>query len=296
MIQRKITKKLMSLFYLHLISEERSRHTIERYLHDVKCYALYLGEGVASAEGTRGYKERLCAQGYAAGSVNTILASLNAFFKFAGWTDCRTKRVRSQPSPFAPEDRSLTRAEYDALTAAARPRHRLIIETIGGTGIRVSELAYITVEAAREGRARVRCKNKTREILIPGQLRKKLLKFAGEQGIVSGPVFLGRDGGPIGRRSVWAMMKRTARRAGVAPGKVFPHNLRKLFARSYYGRTRDVAALAAILGHGSMETTRIYLKAPCEEQRCIIEGLGLAGRPEPPGPPRRKKRKKGKKI
>ncbi len=292
-----ITPALVEGFRAHLVREERSGHTVEKYLRDLRDYAGYLGARNAGAEATRGYKEHLQSQSYATGTVNSVLASLNAFFKFAGWSDCKTKRVRTQPSPFAPEDRDLSRPDYDALLGAARRgRHRLIVETIAGTGIRVSELAYITVEAARNGKAQVTCKNKTREILIDSALRTKLLDYAEEIGITSGPIFLNRKGKPVARQTVWAMLKRLARRARVAASKVFPHNLRKLFAKSYYAETKDVVTLAAILGHGSMETTRIYLKTPCEAQRGIIDRLGLVRAETKPEPRRHRRRGKGKRA
>ena len=171
-----------------------------------------------------------------------------------------------------------------------------MVETIAGTGIRISELAYITVEAARNGKAQVTCKNKTREILIDSKLRTKLLSYAEEIGVTSGPIFLNREGEPVARQTVWAMLKRLAGRAKVAASKVFPHNFRKFFAKTYYAATKDVVTLAALLGHGSMETTRIYLKIPCEAQRGIIERLGIVRAEPKPEPRRHKSRRRGKRT
>ncbi len=292
-----ITPALVESFRAHLVREEYSRHTVEKYLRDLRGYAGFLGTQNADSEATRCYKERLQSQSYALSSINSVLASLNAFFKFVKWTDCGTKLLKTQPSPFAPEDRSLSLTDYEKLLAAARvPRHRLMVETIAGTGIRISELAYITVEAARDGKAQVTCKNKTREILIDSALQTKLLSYAEEIGVTSGPIFLNREGEPVARQTVWAMLKRLAQRAKVAASKVFPHNLRKLFAKSYYAETKDVVTLAALLGHGSMETTRIYLKTPCEAQRGIIERLGLVRAEVKSEPRRHKSRRRGKRA
>ena len=292
-----ITPALVESFRAHLVREERSGHTVEKYLRDLRGYVGFLVAQKADAEATREYKEHLQGQSYALSTINSVLASLNAFFKFAKWTDCGTKRVRTQPSPFASEDRSLSLTDYEKLLAAARvPRHRLIVETIAGTGIRVSELAYITVEAARDGKAQVTCKNKTREILVDSALQTKLLNYAREVGVTSGPIFLNREGEPVARQTVWAMLKRLAERAKVAASKVFPHNLRKLFAKSYYAETKDVVTLAALLGHGSMETTRIYLKTPCEAQRSIIDRLGLVREETKPEPRRHRRRGRGKRA
>ncbi len=280
MDKRWITPALIAAFERRLIYEERSAATREKYLRDVRRYAAFLDGREAGAEATRDFKESLRARGYAPGSVNSMLASLNALFKFAGWADCATRRVRTQKAAYCPEERELTRAEYFRLLKAAKSdRARLLMEAIGSTGIRVSELRFFTVEAVRAGRVTVTCKNKTRAVFLPRELRRTLAAYAAARGIVSGPVFLGRDGRPVDRRSVWAVMKRVARRAGVALTKVFPHNLRKLFARMFYAAAHDVVKLADVLGHSSIDTTRIYLMTSGAEHRALMENLGLTFRP-----------------
>lgn len=280
MDKRWITPALVADFERRLIYEERSAATREKYLRDVRRYAAFLAGREAGAEATRDFKEDLRARGYAPGSINSMLASLNALFKFAGWTDCAARRVRTQKAAYCPEERELTRAEYYRLLRAAKSdRARLLMETIGSTGIRVSELRFFTVEAVRAGAVTVTCKNKTRTVFLPRQLRQMLASYAKERGIVSGPVFLGRDGRPVDRRSVWAVMKRVAARAGVALTKVFPHNLRKLFARLFYAAAHDVVKLADVLGHSSIDTTRIYLMTSGAEHRALMENLGLVFRP-----------------
>lgn len=280
MDKRWITPALVAEFERRLIYEERSAATREKYLRDVRRYAAFLGGREAGAEATRDFKEDLRARGYAPGSINSMLASLNALFKFAGWADCATRRVRTQKAAYCPEERELSRAEYFRLLKAAKSdRARLLMEAIGSTGIRVSELRFFTVEAVRDGRVTVTCKNKTRTVFLPRELRRMLAAYADARGIVSGPVFLGRDGRPVDRRSVWAVMKRVARRAGVALTKVFPHNLRKLFARMFYAAAHDVVKLADVLGHSSIDTTRIYLMTSGAEHRALMENLGLVFRP-----------------
>lgn len=279
MEERIITPEKIGEFAAYLVREERSGATVEKYIRDVRAYAAYLSGREAGAEETRDYKRALQEAGYAPGSINSMLASVNAFFRFAGWEGCRTRRVRTQKSPFCPEEKELSKNDYLALLRTASDRHALMMETMGSTGIRVSELRFFTVESVSAGEVRVTCKNKTRVVFVPRQLRRLLLDYARSEHIVSGPIFLGRDGAPIDRRSVWAAMKRIAEKAGIAASKVFPHNLRKLFARLFYASARDVVKLADVLGHGSVETTRIYLKTSGVEHRNIVEGLKLVFRP-----------------
>ena len=228
-----------------------------------------------------GWKAYLVTAGYAPATINAMLGSLNRFFAFMDWQDCQVKTLRLQRRLFRDDSRELTRAEYDRLltTAHAQGRERLalLMEAICATGIRVSEVRYLTVEAVQKGRAEIALKGKVRTILIPGKLRKKLLKFARKNKTASGELFLTRNGKPMSRKQIWAEMKALCKAAGVAPSKVFPHNLRHLFARTFYKVCRDVAKLADVLGHSSMETTRIYLISTGTEHVKQLERLGLVG-------------------
>ena len=261
----------------YLEEEEKSAVTIQKYLRDVRTFAAYAGDRPIAKNVTVAYKAMLQQRGYAIRSVNSMLASLNSLLDYLGWSDCKVKSLRQQKQIYTPEERELTKDEYMRLLAAAKgqAQTQLLLQTICGTGIRVSELTYFTVEAVRRGEVHVQCKGKTRTILLPRQLRKQLLSFAGKSGINTGPVFVTRNGKPLDRSNIWAKMKRLCDNAGVNPKKVFPHNLRKLFARTFYGVDKDIAKLADILGHGSIDTTRIYLMSTGIEHRRKIEKLGL---------------------
>lgn len=225
------------------------------------------------------WRGSLVEQGYASVTVNSMLASVNALLRMLGRTDCRVRYLKIQRQTFREERRELTRSEYERLVEAARNRGAqrlaLLLEAICATGIRVSEVRYLTVEAARRGRAEVRLKGKVRVILLPNKLCRKLLKYAGQQKNASGEIFLTRSGKGLSRRQIWAEMKSLCRVAGVEKSKVFPHNLRHLFARTFYRATRDIVCLADVLGHASIETTRIYLVATGAEHARRLERLGL---------------------
>ena len=222
------------------------------------------------------WKKDLIAQGYAVRSVNSMLASVNSLFSFLGWHACKVKNIRLQRQTYCAEDKELTKTEYLRLLSASRKNEQLnlVLQTICGTGIRVSELRYFTVEAVRSGEITVNCKSKTRTILVPGKLKKQLF-YAKQRSIHSGAVFLGKSGKPLDRSSIWRQMKQLCKAAGVKESKVFPHNLRKLFARTFYGIEKDIAKLADILGHSSINTTRIYIMTTGTEHRRKIERLGL---------------------
>lgn len=277
MKQRKITEEALRSYHQYLLREEKSTATVEKYLRDVRAFSVYAGDGEITKEVVLEYKRELQQKEYAVRSINSMLASINSFLIYMGWTDCKVKSFKLQRQVYCAEEKELTKAEYERLLKAAEKNEqlRLVMQTICSTGIRVSELKYFTVEAVSHGEVIVNCKAKTRTILIPGKLRKRLLDFARKQKIRSGVIFLTRNGNPLDRKTIWAQMKGLCKTAGVNPSKVFPHNLRKLFARTFYGIEKDIAKLADILGHSSIETTRIYIMTTGTEHRRKIERLGL---------------------
>ena len=279
MEQRIVTVECLREFAAWLRREERSDGTIEKYIRDVTGFADWMQGREVTKELATAWKGDLQSRGYAPVTINSMLSAVNAFFRFAGWEDCRLRFLRIQRKMFCEQARELKRDEYDRLIETARMRGQerlaLLMETIGATGIRVSEVQYMTVEAARKGKAEISLKGKIRTILLPGKLCRKLLKYAKKRKIASGEIFLTRSGKGLSRRQIWAEMKALCRHAGVEAGKVFPHNLRKLFASTFYRVYKDIVRLADILGHSSVETTRIYLLTAGEEHRRQIERLQL---------------------
>ena len=277
MTNRKLTSQHLCAFRENLIREEKSGATIEKYLRDANTFLTYAAGQNVTKERTIAYKSALQEKGYAVRSINSMLASVNSLLDFLGWADCKIKTLRYQRQTYCAEDKELTKAEYMRLLEASKHREQLnlVIQTICGTGIRVSELRYFTVEAVSRGEITVQCKSKTREILVPGKLKKLLLHYAKRRGIHSGTIFVTQNSKPMDRSNIWAQMKRLCAAAGVNPSKVFPHNLRKLFARTFYGIEKDIAKLADILGHSSINTTRIYIMTTGTEHRKKIERLGL---------------------
>lgn len=275
---RIITAKTIAKFKEHLILEERSEITIEKYIRDVKAFTAYTQNTVVTKETVISYKKHL-QETYAVRSVNSMLASINSLFAFLNWHDLKVKSLKLQQQVFCPEEKELTKAEYTRLCRTAERKHNerlnLILQTICGTGIRVSELQYITVEAAKNGEAVVNCKAKTRSVFIVKELKQKLLRYAAEQGIKNGMIFVTRTGKPISRTNIWREMKALCIEANVNPNKVFPHNLRHLFARVFYGIEKDIAKLADILGHSSINTTRIYIISTGSEHRQRMENMRL---------------------
>lgn len=275
---RIITAKMIAEFKEHLILEERSEITVEKYIRDVKAFAKYAQNNAVTKETVIAYKKHL-QENYAVRSVNSMLASINSLFAFLGWHDLRVKSLKLQQQVFCPEEKELTKAEYARLCKTAERKHNkrlnLILQTICGTGIRVSELQYITVEAVKQGEAVVNCKAKTRSIFIVKELKQKLLRYAAEQNIKSGMIFVTRTGKPISRTNIWREMKALCEEANVNPQKVFPHNLRHLFARVFYGIEKDIAKLADILGHSSINTTRIYIISTGTEHQKQLENMRL---------------------
>ena len=262
-----------------LQAEERASGTVEKYLRDVGAFAAFAeGQPVDKAL-VAAWKEQLVSQGYAPRTVNSMLAAVHGFLAFLGFTGCKVKYLKIQRRVFRETGRELDKGDYEKLVAMAesRGRHRLalLMETICATGIRVSEVQYITVEAARRGEAEIRLKGKIRNIILPKKLCRKLLNYAGKQKTASGEIFLTRNEKGISRRQIWAEMKSLCRHAGVDAAKVFPHNLRHLFARVFYKSCRDIVRLADVLGHSSIETTRIYLVTTVAEYTRQMERLGL---------------------
>lgn len=277
MQERRITENIIAAFQKHLILEERSAATVEKYIRDVREFAEYVNSEVAK-ETVIAYKNHL-QEHYAVRSVNSMLASINSLFAFLGWHDLKVKALKLQQQVFCPEEKELTKAEYTRLCKTAERKHNerlnLILQTICGTGIRVSELQYITVEAVKQGEAVVSCKAKTRSVFIVKELKQKLLRYAAEQNIKSGMIFITRTGKPVSRTNIWREMKALCVEANVNPQKVFPHNLRHLFARVFYGIEKDIAKLADILGHSSINTTRIYIISTGTEHRKRMENMRL---------------------
>lgn len=277
MAKKLLTEVAIKRYVAELVREEKSTATVEKYLRDVRAFAVFAGDRPLSKELVMAYKEHLVEEGYAVRSVNSMLASVNSLLEFLGRPECRVKSIRQQRQIYCPEEKELSKGEYLRLLAAAgeKPRLRLVMETICGTGIRVSELRYFTVEAVEQGEVTVTCKGKTRRILLPGKLRRLLLDHARKSGIRAGAIFITRGGRPLNRSNIWTEMKRLCRAAGVKTSKVFPHNLRKLFARTFYGIEKDIAKLADILGHSNIDTTRIYIMSTGTEHRKKMERLGL---------------------
>ena len=278
MTKTNITKKLLADFRSYLVLSEHSAATVEKYCRDADAFAAF-SRGEVTKEVVIAYKEKLKTDGYAVRSVNSMIASVNALLAFAGRSDLRVKSLKFQQQAFCPEEKELTRAEYERLVRAARDRGgerlALILETICGTGIRVSELRYITVEAARRGEAIVSLKGKTRSVFIVRELQKRLLRYASKRRVTSGAIFVTRSGKPISRTNVWRGMKSLCAAANVDRRKVYPHNLRHLFARVFYSIEKDIAKLADILGHSSVNTTRIYIVSTGIEHRRRMENMRL---------------------
>ena len=274
-----IMENSLQQFARRLEREERSRGTIEKYLRDARQFVLWLHGREVTKELAAAWREHLVQSGYAPVTVNSMLSAANHFLRFAGREECRIRFLRIQRRVFREQDREMTRADYRRLLDAAgkqgRERLHLLMETICSTGIRVSEVRYITVEAARQGRAEITLKGKIRTILLPSRLCRKLLKYARAQKTASGEIFLTRSGKSLSRSQIWREMKDLCEKAGVARSRVFPHNLRHLFATLFYGACRDIVKLADILGHSSVNTTRIYLMTTGAEHARQLERLGL---------------------
>lgn len=279
MTEHHLTPQQIQAYADYLQREEKSAATMEKYLRDVRAFARWLDDRVISKEIIARWKAHLIAQKYAPTTVNAMLSALNSLLDFLGLRECRVKFLKIQRRLFREAERVLTKDDYQKLLNTARKlgreRLELLVETIAATGIRVSEVPYITVEALRRGKAEISLKGKIRVILLPGKLCRKLMQFAEKQKNTSGAIFRTRSGKELGRRQIWAELKGLCKYAGVKPEKVFPHNLRHLFATVFYRTCRDIAKLADLLGHSSIETTRIYLVSPGGEHQRELDRLGL---------------------
>ena len=279
MKQYRLTSQQILDYGNYLRGEERSTGTIDKYLRDTKAFACWLNGRNVTKERAAEWKAYLLEQDYAPVTVNAMLSAVNGLFRFLGWDECRVKFLKIQRKLFRDVSRELTGGEYERLLTSAKEQGRerlaLLMETICSTGIRVSEVRYITVEAAQQGKAEISLKGKIRVILLSSKLCRKLQKYAKKQKVASGAIFRTRSGKKISRRQIWAELKGLCRQAGVEPTKVFPHNLRHLFATLFYKACKDIVRLADVLGHSSIETTRIYLITSGEEHQRQIESLGL---------------------
>lgn len=274
---RIIKEKDIERFREYLLDEEKSEATIEKYIRDINAFYSFSGEEFDKNIVIR-YKQKITAE-YAIRSVNSMIASINAFFSFMGWNEFKVKALKIQQQIYCPVEKELTKSEYFRLCKTAErngnERLSLILQTICGTGIRVSELQFITVEALKRGEAIVNCKGKRRTVFIVKELRKKLLGYAKIHRINAGSVFITRTGKAISRTNIWREMKKLCTKAEVNPSKVFPHNLRHLFARVFYSIEKDIAKLADILGHSSINTTRIYIISTGNEHKKRLEQMKL---------------------
>lgn len=274
-----LTNEMIQTYAGFLREQERAEATVDKYLHDIRAFARWLADGPVAKETAARWKNHLLAERLSPATINAKLSAINGLFRFLGWEECRVKFLKVQRRTFRNPSRELKQEDYTRLVAAARRQGRewlaLAIETMGGAGLRVSEVRYITVEAARAGRVDVALKGKLRTVLLPGKLARKLQKYAEKQKTASGAIFRTGDGVALTRFQIWRAMKSLCKEAGVEPSKVFPHNLRHLFAAAFYRATKDIVKLADVLGHSSVNTTRIYLMTTGEEHARCLERLGL---------------------
>ena len=275
---KKITVELINKFKNHLINEEKSQATIEKYIRDITTFMMWLAERAVDKALVVEYKN-IIIESYAPASANSMLSSINSFFVYMEWYECKVKTFKIQRQIFADKDKELTKCEYEKLLRTARNKNNeklyLLMQTICGTGIRVSELRYITKESVIRRQATINCKGKMRVVILPEKLCVALKKYANEQNIMNGSIFVSKNGKPLDRSNIWKMLKSLCEDAGVSKDKVFPHNFRHLFARTYYSIEKDVVRLADILGHSSVNTTRIYTMETGEVHRMQLQKLGL---------------------
>ena len=273
-----ITDDLIEDFREFLINEEKAQATLEKYMRDIKAFSEWTLGSELDKRKVLDYKEYLIGK-FAPASVNSVLSSINSFFDFNNWYELKVKMLKIQKQIFAQKDKELSKAEYERLLDAAKAKSNerlyLLMQTICSSGIRVSELQYITIEAIRLRKATINCKGKMRIVILPKELCRMLIEYAKTQKITSGSVFVTKTGKPLDRSTIWKMMKALCESAKVSKYKVFPHNLRHLFARTFYTLQKDIVRLADILGHSSVNTTRIYTMETGEIHRKQIQKLGL---------------------
>ena len=273
-----ITQDLIENFENYLINEEKACATLEKYMRDIKAFFEWISGTEIDKRKVLDYKEYLIGK-FAPTSVNSVLSSLNSFFEFNNWYELKVKMIKIQKQIFAQKDKELSKAEYERLLDAAKAKSNerlyLLMQTICSSGIRVSELQYITVDAVKLRKATINCKGKMRIVILPKELCRMLTEYAKTQKITSGSVFVTKTGKPLDRSTIWKMMKALCESARVSKNKVFPHNLRHLFARTFYTLQKDIVRLADILGHSSVNTTRIYTMETGEIHRKQIQKLGL---------------------
>ena len=275
---RTVTDENIKKFEEYLYAEERSCSTVEKYIRDLRFFRGRLQGGNVDKSVIVKYKKELCER-YAVKSVNSMLSSVNAFFVFMGWHDLKVKTLKIQRRIFSDKSKELSKAEYERLLIAAKNRKNkrlyYLMQTVASTGLRVSEIQYVTCEAVKKGQAVINCKGKIRQIFLPKKLCKMLLSYIKDRNIKSGSVFVSKTGKPIDRSHIWKMLKSLCEAAGVSRDKVFPHNFRHLFARTFYSLQKDIVRLADILGHSNIETTRIYTMESGAEHRKLLQKLGL---------------------
>lgn len=274
-----LTPEMIACFVEYLQSNEKAQNTVEKYRRDSVCFMQFLNGLPVTKETAIQYKKHLLAEKYSVRSVNSMIASVNALMSFLGWEQFRVRGLKIQRMVYCPEEKELTQKEFKRLVQAAQQRNNqrlaLLLETICATGIRISELPFITVEAVKAGAVTVSLKGKVRQVFLVKELKKKLLCYAAKQNIQSGIIFITKSGRVISRTNVWREMKALCAEANVAPQKVFPHNLRHLFARVFYKIHCDIVKLADVLGHSSIETTRIYIVSTGAEHRKCMEQMHL---------------------
>ncbi len=274
-----LTMEMIDRYEKYLKLEERSIGTIQKYIRDIHSFVRFIAQDQRIEKETVIEYKNYLGKKYAVSTANSMLASLNGLFRFIGWHACKVKPYKYQRKIYRDKERELTKQEYLSLLKAARVKgnERLfyIMETLCATGIRISELSFITAEAVEAGMAEVDCKGKIRAVLIPQKLCRELKKYCRNRGIKRGCIFITKTGNPMGRSNIWMEMKKLCESADVNPSKVFPHNFRHLFAVTFYNLEKDIAKLADLLGHASIETTRIYIMESGEKHERLISRLGL---------------------